>query len=72
MNDSFSTTSLIPKPNLAREIGVSSRTLTRWLADKAIEFPRPVTIRARLYFDRAEIEAWKSRRLRAVLKMEAA
>jgi predicted DNA-binding transcriptional regulator AlpA len=64
--------SLVPKPNLARELGVSSRTVSRWLDDPSIEFPRPVVIRGRNYFGRAEVEAWKSRRLRVALKSEAA
>lgn len=64
--------SLVPKPNLARELGVSSRTVSRWLDDQTIEFPRPIVIRGRNYFGRAEIETWKSRRLRTALKAEAA
>ena len=56
---------LIPKPNLARELGVSSRTLTRWLADIEIDFPKPVVIRGRNYFERASIDAWKTARIRA-------
>jgi predicted DNA-binding transcriptional regulator AlpA len=62
---------LIPKPHLARELGVSSRTLSRWLEDAAVEFPRPVTIRRRLYFARPSVEVWKVARLRASLKGEA-
>jgi predicted DNA-binding transcriptional regulator AlpA len=62
---------LIPKPNLARELGVSSRTLSRWLDDAEVEFPRPVVIRGRNYFDRAAIETWKSARLRASIKGKA-
>ena len=63
---------LVPKPALAAELGVSSRTLSRWLADATVEFPRPVAIRNRLYFARASVEAWKAARLRASIKMEAA
>ncbi len=63
---------LTPKPNLARELGVSSRTLSRWLADSGVDFPRPITIRGRLYFDRASVEVWKAARLRASMKLEAA
>jgi predicted DNA-binding transcriptional regulator AlpA len=74
MNQSISaeTGAMIPKPNLARELGVSSRTLSRWLADATVEFPRPVAIRNRLYFARASVEAWKAARLRASIKMEVA
>jgi predicted DNA-binding transcriptional regulator AlpA len=62
----------IPKPNLARELGVSSRTLSRWLADTAVEFPKPLTIRNRLYFSRTSIEAWKAARVRAAVRLGAA
>lgn len=57
--------SLIPKPDLAREFGVASRTLSRWLADADVDFPRPVIIRNRNYFDRSAVELWKAARLRA-------
>jgi predicted DNA-binding transcriptional regulator AlpA len=63
---------LIPKPNLARELGVCPRTLSRWLTDESVDFPKPVIIRGRNYFHRAAVEAWKAARLRASLKGEAA
>lgn len=63
---------LIPKPNLARELGVSSRTLSRWLQDEEVNFPKPIVLRGRNYFDRNGVEAWKSTRLRASLQSNAA
>ena len=74
MNQALSaeTGAMIPKPALAAELGVSSRTISRWLADVAVEFPKPIVIRGRSYFPRTAIEAWKSARLRASIKMEAA
>jgi predicted DNA-binding transcriptional regulator AlpA len=69
---SAETGAMIPKPALAAELGVSSRTISRWLADVAVEFPKPIVIRGRNYFPRTAIEAWKSARLRASIKMEAA
>jgi hypothetical protein len=62
---------LIPKPNLARELGVCSRTVSRWVDDPAIDFPRPVVIRGRLYFDRTAVERWKIARLTASIKGES-
>lgn len=56
---------LIPKPNLARELGVSSRTVSRWMLDREVDFPKPVSIRGRLYFDRSSVEVWKASRVRA-------
>lgn len=52
-------TSWIPGPALARELGVSSKTLARWTNNVYSGFPRPRVINKRLYFQRNEIEAWK-------------
>lgn len=64
-------TDLIPKPAIARELGVSSRTVSRWMADPALAFPRPIRLRNRLYFPRPALEEWKTARVRASM-MEAA
>jgi predicted DNA-binding transcriptional regulator AlpA len=50
----------IPAPQLAAELGVSRRTLARWLLDVALGFPRPKVVNHRLYFERNSIEAWKT------------
>ena len=50
----------IPAPQLAAELGVSRRTLARWLLDAALAFPRPRCVNHRLYFERSSIEAWKT------------
>jgi predicted DNA-binding transcriptional regulator AlpA len=55
---------LIPAPAVASELGVTRRTLGRWLIDLNLGFPRPIEINCRLYFRRAELEAWKAGRLR--------
>jgi hypothetical protein len=55
----FEQSSWIPATDLAAELGVSRRTLARWLLDVALEFPRPKIINHRLYFERRSIEAWK-------------
>jgi predicted DNA-binding transcriptional regulator AlpA len=52
--------SWIPATQLAAELGVSRRTITRWLLDVALEFPRPKIVNRRLYFERNSIEAWKA------------
>jgi len=46
----------IPKGKLGAKLGVTRRTIDRWLQPKNahINFPRP-----RVVNDRAEIEAWK-------------
>ena len=69
MNQSLSadTGAMIPKPALARELGVSTRTISRWLMDTAVEFPKPIMIRGRNYFMRTSVETWKAARLRAII-----
>jgi hypothetical protein len=63
---------MVPKPNLARELGVSSRTVSRWLADPAVGFPRPIVIRGRNYFARTSFEAWKAAKLADALNEKVA
>ena len=63
---------LIPKPDLARELGVCGRTLSRWMADPAMDFPPSIVIRGRHYFERVSFEGWKAARLRAALKGDVA
>jgi predicted DNA-binding transcriptional regulator AlpA len=55
---------LIPAPQLAGELGITRRTLARWLDDPALDFPQPTRINKRLYFSRSGVEEWKAARLR--------
>jgi hypothetical protein len=50
----------IPAPQLAAELGISRRTLGRWLRDVTLGFPRPRVVNNRLYFERSPVEAWKT------------
>ena len=52
--------SWIPASDLAAELGISRRTLTRWLLDAALAFPRPRCVNHRWYFERGAVEDWKS------------
>jgi excisionase family DNA binding protein len=56
----FEQRSWVPATELAAELGVSRRTLARWLRDIALAFPRPKIVNHRLYFSRDEVEAWKA------------
>ncbi len=56
----FEQRSWIPAPELAVELGISRRTLARWLLDAALAFPRPRCVNHRLYFERGTVEAWKT------------
>jgi predicted DNA-binding transcriptional regulator AlpA len=50
---------LVPARIAAAECHVSRRTIGRWVLDAELNFPAPVEINKRLYFHRAELEAWK-------------
>lgn len=52
--------SWIPASDLAAELGISRRTLARWLLDAALAFPRPRCVNHRLYFERGAVEVWKA------------
>jgi len=55
---------LIPAPQLSGELGITRRTLARWLDDPALGFRQPTRINNRLYFSRSAVETWKAARLR--------
>ncbi len=60
----------LTRPLAAARYSVSERTITRWMEDKSLGFPRPIRVRERLFFALAEIEAWE--RLRASVSRKAA
>jgi predicted DNA-binding transcriptional regulator AlpA len=49
--------------NAVRDLcgGISDMSLWRWLADPALEFPRPIHIARRRYWREAEVLAWLDR-----------
>ena len=63
---------LVPLPAVADEFQRNRRTLTRWLKDEALGFPRPVRLNGRLYVSRAALEAWKRAKIAQSLGGEAA
>jgi hypothetical protein len=56
----FEQRSWVPASDLAVELGISRRTLARWLLDAALAFPRPRCVNHRLYFERGAVEVWKA------------
>jgi DNA-binding XRE family transcriptional regulator len=62
---------LVPRAKVAREIGVSHRTICRWEADRRPGFDAPVKIGARVFHPRSRIEAVKALG-NALLTQEAA
>jgi predicted DNA-binding transcriptional regulator AlpA len=59
-----SSSSYLPAKAVCKRYGVTSRTLDRWLADSAMEFPRPMVVNNRRYFSEEELTQWE--RARAV------
>jgi hypothetical protein len=51
----------IPARKVIDRFGVCDRTLSNWLADPKLGFPRPVVINGRRYFDEDEIVAFERR-----------
>ena len=56
----FEQRSWVPATVLADELGITRRTLGRWLRDIRLGFPQPRRVNHRLYFERSSIEAWKT------------
>jgi hypothetical protein len=56
----FEQRSWVPAPVLADELGITRRTLGRWLRDIGLGFPQPRCVNNRLYFERVAVEAWKA------------
>jgi predicted DNA-binding transcriptional regulator AlpA len=50
---------LVPAANVASECHINRRTIGRWILDEKLSFPAPIEINKRLYFRRADLEAWK-------------
>lgn len=52
----------VPKRKVAERNGVSVRTISRWEGDPELNFPRPIIINGRRYYDEAELRAWEQSR----------
>jgi len=46
---------------VAERFGVTRRTVGRWLTDPAMEFPAPLTLNGRHYFDEVDLETYERR-----------
>jgi Helix-turn-helix domain len=56
----FERCSWIPAMALAAELGVSRRTISRWLRNIPMGFPQPRIVNKRLYFERVAVDEWKA------------
>jgi hypothetical protein len=59
---------LVPAVAVAKEFGVTRRTVGSWIKNPKIGFPLPSRINDRLYFERPALEAWKNARAVASIK----
>lgn len=61
-------TSLIPAKKVREELGgISDMTLYRWLNDPTLDFPKPIYIKTRRYFDAMQLAEFKEKRALASL-----
>ncbi len=58
----FVGSTLVPAPKVAQQFYVTRRTLSRWLLNPALGFPKPTVINNRLYFNQTDVDAWKTER----------
>ncbi len=51
---------LVPGTRVEERFARSGKTLTRWVRDTSMGFPRPIIIRGRRYFYEDEIDKWEA------------
>lgn len=52
--------------------GVTDRTIHRWLKDTTLQFPKPLVINRRRYWNLAELADWEAARAAPHRHLEAA
>jgi len=50
----------ISRSKVGLRFGKAGRTISNWVADESLGFPKPVIIKGRVYFSEAAIEAWRA------------
>lgn len=55
---------LLPTRLVLARYHIVDRTLDRWLADPALEFPRPLVVNKRRFFRERELVDWERQRAR--------
>jgi predicted DNA-binding transcriptional regulator AlpA len=53
----------LPSRIVCERLGISDRTLDRWIAVPELGFPPPKYVRKRRYWDEAALEAWRGRQV---------
>ncbi len=62
MSDNQKPLRLVSAVKLALELDVSKRSIERWMNDPGSEFPRPIKLGRRNFFERAAVERWLCQR----------
>lgn len=60
------TSKKLPTRAVCERYGVCDRTIARWQANPELNFPKPVVINNRKYFDDDQMTAWDRSRSAAV------
>ena len=55
---------LLPARQICERYGITSRTLSRWLARRDLAFPQPMVVNGRRFWWLAHIEAWERGQIR--------
>lgn len=53
---------MIPSRKVCDRYGVSTRTISRWLTQSAINFPKPVYLNGRRYWFEVDLHQWEDAR----------
>ena len=56
------TKTYLPAAAVRMRYGIAKMTIWRWLQNDALAFPKPSRINNRLYWKRADLEAWEASR----------
>jgi len=52
----------LPGPAVQRRYNKSRMTISRWVRDPKLDFPKPMVVNGRLFFAEDELEIWERRR----------
>ena len=59
---------MLPGPKVSARYGITGRTLNRWKYNPDLDFPQPITINHRDYYDERALEIWERQRAAASRK----
>ena len=53
---------LVPARRAWERFGITPRTLSRWVQDERLQFPKPIVIKSRRYWRETDLAAWERTR----------